>query len=95
MEVLFAVIRHLISTLDGAAAKAEQTNPVLVFESLLVSVVLIILLYLGLRHIYIMRRLEISDRKAMFRAIERLSPSRARSVNGLNLLGWLKNGKRK
>jgi len=52
---LAAILEHLLSSLDSAASKAAETSPVLVFESLLVSTVLIILFAMGLNHIYKMR----------------------------------------
>jgi len=92
---LAAILEHLLSSLDSAASKAAETSPVLVFESLLVSTVLIILFAMGLNHIYKMRQLETEERQAILQLLERLNLGKSASVKGVPLLRWLKIGKRK
>jgi hypothetical protein len=91
---LAAILEHLLSSLDSAASKAAETSPVLVFESLLVSVVLIILFANGLNHRCKMRRLETEERQAVLQMLERLNLGRSATVKAVPLLRWLRIGRR-
>ncbi len=91
---LAAILEHLLSSLDSAASKAAETSPVLVFESLLVSVVLIILFANGSIR-YKMRRLETEERQAVLQMPERLNLGRSATVKAVPLLRWLRIGRRK
>lgn len=92
---MLAILDHLLASLDSATARAVETNPVLVFESLLVSAVLIILLYVGLGHIYKMRRLESEDRKAVLKVVERMNRAGLDRVEPERAFKWLGEGGQK
>lgn len=92
---MLAILDHLLASLDRATTRADETSPVLVFESLLVSVVLIILLYMGLGHIYKMRRLESEDRNLVLKVVERMNRSSPGRLEAERAFKWLSKGGQK
>ncbi len=90
-----AILHHLLSLLDKAAAKAIDSNPVTVFESILASIVSIVFLCLGLRHVYKMRKLEHAERREIRATLVRLNLPRDPGAGDTRQLSWFPRGGRR